>query len=265
MNKPMPTVFISHGAPTLAIEDTAAHRFLRKYGECLGRPRAIVVLSAHYAADRPTVTSGLKPGTIYDFQGFPQTLYRITYPAAGDAGLADRIADLLAALGEGVTLDPIRGFDHGAWIPLVLMYPDASVPLVQVSIDPHRGAAYHLRLGELLAPLRDDGVLIIGSGGATHNLRAALRERHEQTPSWVIEFNEWLADTVAAGRIDDLLDYRDKAPHATENHPTEEHYFPLLCALGAAGGDGGGRRAHQSYEYGVLSMDAYEFGGVADA
>lgn len=256
-----PALFISHGAPTLAIEDGPAHRFLREYGERLGRPRAVVVLSAHYEAPVATVTTSEWPEMIYDFRGFPPSLYDIVYPAPGHPDLAEDIAGLLEQSGIPVRRDPRRGLDHGAWVPLHLMYPLADVPVLQVSIDPARGAAYHYRLGELLAPLRDDGVLLIGSGGATHNLPAYFRGGPgDSPPAWVAGFNEWLADRVIAGDVDDLLEYRGRAPEAAENHPTDEHFLPLLAALGAAADATKRRRVHRSYQHGVLSMDAYEFG-----
>lgn len=257
-----PVVFISHGAPTLATEDSEAHRFLRAYGERLGRPHAIVVLSAHFIAPVATVTSAKRPETIHDFYGFAPDLYDLEYPAPGSPGLADRIAGRLAAADIEVATDPARGLDHGAWVPLSLMFPDAGIPVVQLSIDPQRGSAYHYELGQHLAGLRDEGVLIIGSGGVTHNLRElAWDGQYAAVPDWAASFNEWVADAIADSRIDDLLAYRERCPQAARNHPTEEHFFPLLCALGAAFGDERRERVHHSYTMGALSMDAYQFGG----
>ncbi len=257
-----PALFISHGAPTLAIDGSAAHAFLKDYGRALGRPRAIVVLSAHYESPVLSVTSGRRPVTIHDFGGFPQVLHEMHYPAPGHPELADEIVALFASHGITAGLDPLRGLDHGAWVPLVLMYPDADVPVVQVSIDPARGADWHLALGASLAPLRERAVMIVGSGSATHNLGHYFRSAPgNPTPGWVAAFNDWLADRVAAGDVEALLDYRATAPYAHENHPTEEHFMPLLAALGAAGGAVAGSRVHHSYEHGVLSMDTYAFGG----
>lgn len=260
MNQTFPTLFISHGAPTLAIDSSPAHEFLSGYGESLGMPSAIVVLSAHFEAQTATVTSGEHPETIHDFGGFPDELYRIVYPSPGEPDLAAGIARLLDAEGVTVRKDDRRGFDHGAWVPLLLMYPAADVPVIQVSVDTSLGTRYHYRLGELLAPLREQGVLIVGSGSATHNLGSYFRgAAGDASPPWVTEFNEWLAERLTAGDIDALLDYRMRAPHARENHPTEEHYVPLLCALGATSGRFSATRVHHSYEHGVLSMDAYRF------
>lgn len=258
----LPAVFISHGAPTLAIEDGAGHRFLQEYGRQLGRPRAIVVLSAHFSAGVAMVTAGENPETIHDFGGLPDELYRMKYPAPGDPALAGKIVELLVEGDVSARLTETRGFDHGAWIPLSLMYPAADVPVVQVSLDPRQGPEYHYRLGQLLAPLRDDGVLIIGSGGVTHNL-AELQwsGSNGKAPDWAESFNEWVASAIAETEINDLLAYRKSGPHAVRNHPTEEHFFPLLFVLGAAYNEDRGVRVHHSYTYGALSMDSYEFGG----
>lgn len=263
MSQRMPAVFVSHGAPTLAIEDGPAHRFLREYGQRLGKPRAILVLSAHFSTPVATVTAGEYPETIHDFGGFPDELYGMKYPAPGDPGLAEKVVELLTAGDVSAQLTPARGLDHGAWIPLSLMYPEADVPIVQLSLDHRQGPEYHYRLGELLAPLRDEGVLIIGSGGVTHNL-GELQWHGSTTvpPDWAESFNEWVANAIAAAEIGDLLGYRERAPNAVRNHPTEEHFFPLLCVLGAARNEGRRVRVHRSYTYGALSMDSYEFGGT---
>jgi len=247
----------------LAVADSAARRFLSGLGERLPRPAAVVVLSAHHDAEGVEVTSGAQPPTIHDFGGFPRELYELRYPAPGAPQLAARIRALLAAVGVDAALEPTRGFDHGAWIPLRLMYPAAELPLVQVSIDSSRDAAWHFALGRALRPLRDEGVLLIGSGGATHNLGlymyAGSRGDGAPPPAWVAQFDEWLADAVAQGRYDDLLHYRERAPYVEENHPTHEHFLPLFAPLGAAWHDEHGTRIHASYDRGLLSLDSYAF------
>jgi len=260
----MPTLFVSHGAPTLAVEDGEAHRFLAGLGDRLDRPKAVLMISAHFESPVPTVTSAERPETIHDFGGFPRPLYEIEYPAQGDPDLANTVVGLLDQAGLKARTDPARGLDHGAWVPLLLMYPRADVPVVQLAIDPHRGPAYHLRLGELLRPLRDEGVLIIGSGGATHNLKMFFGAGHDDpVPEWVGAFSDWLEEAVSRDRRDDLIHYRARAPHAADNHPTEEHYLPLLTALGTSEPGEPASRIHTSHTYGALMMDAYRFGAVA--
>ena len=255
----LPTLFVSHGAPTLAIDDSPARRFLSNYGDVLGKPRALLVLSAHFEA--PTVTAGSAPATIYDFWGFPQALYDMTYPAPGDPAVASRVTEVLSASGIPARLDEDRGLDHGAWVPLSLMYPGADVPVVQLSIDARKGAAYHFSLGEALRPLRREGVLIVGSGGVTHNLSHAIGTAQDAPfVDWAATFREWVADAVEDDRRDELAAYRATAPDAVENHPTEEHFLPLLCAVGASEPGEPRRRIHASDEYGALAMDAYLFG-----
>jgi len=262
----MPVIFISHGAPTLAADDSEANRFLRGFGERLGRPRAILVVSAHFDAPVATVTAGESPTTIHDFGGFPRALYELRYPAPGDPGLAERVARPLAEAGIDVQRSTNRGFDHGAWVPLLLMYPQADIPVVQLSLDSQRGAGYHFRLGELLAPLRDEGVLIVGSGGVVHNLRELDWSGGNVGPeAWAETFNEWVAAAIARGRYSDIVRYRELGPDAQRNHPTAEHFLPLVFALGAAGDHGDAVRVHHSYSYGNLSMDNYAFGAESAA
>ena len=257
----MPTMFVSHGAPTLAIVDGPARRFLIGSGTSLERPAAILMLSAHFEAPTATVTTSMAPRTIHDFRGFNEALYRISYPAPGSPGLASRVRELLESGGLAAREDGHRGLDHGAWVPLSLMYPDADIPVVQLSIDSRQGPGYHMRLGELLSPLRDEGVLVIGSGGVTHNLSHALgAEIDEPVKDWVISFREWVAEAVESDRRDQLIDYRSRAPDAFHNHPTEEHFLPLLSALGATEAGEPLRRVHASETYGALAMDAYIFG-----
>ena len=257
----LPTLFVSHGAPTLAVEDSPAHQFLIDCGKTLGKPKAILMLSAHFEAPTATVTANPKPETVHDFGGFSKELYDIIYPAPGNPDLACRVADLAQAGGIPVRADATRGLDHGAWVPLSLMYPDADVPVVQLSIDSRQGPAYHFRLGGLLRPLRDEGVLIVGSGGATHNLRHVFQSAPGAPASeWVADFREWLAVTVENDRRDDLAHYRERGPYAAQNHPTEEHFLPLLAAMGATDSGEPRHRIHVSETYSALAMDAYIFG-----
>ena len=257
----LPVLFVSHGAPTLPLESSAAHDFLAGLGAALDRPRAILAVSAHWETGQPAVSTAIQPETIYDFHGFPQALYRLRYPAPGAPQLAARVAGLLAAGEMPARLDAQRGLDHGAWTPLILMYPQADMPVTQLSIQPQAGAEYHLKLGEALRPLRDEGVLILASGSVTHNLREfrGSAGRDARPPAWVTEFNEWLAAVLIEGRQADLCAYRSRAPHAARNHPTEEHLLPLFVAAGAGGTEFKAQRLHSSYAYGVIGMDAYRF------
>jgi 4,5-DOPA dioxygenase extradiol len=260
----MPTLFVSHGSPLLALVDSAARRFLQELGPRLPTPTAVVVLSAHYDTPTTEVTAAARPETIHDFGGFPPELYRLRYPASGNPELARDIATRLNAAGVAARVESRRGLDHGAWIPLMLMFPRADVPVLQVSIGTRRSPQQHFALGRALRSLRDSGALILGSGGATHNLAlyAQARGRHDDgnPPEWVEAFNEWTAGAVAARRFDDLFRYAELAPYAAQNHPTPEHYLPLFITLGAAHDDEPGVRIHASYDRGLLSLDAYAFG-----
>jgi 4,5-DOPA dioxygenase extradiol len=262
----MPSVFISHGSPMTAIQDAPARRFLLEFGKSLPRPRAILIMTAHFEATFPVFTTDAAPEMIYDFGGFPQPLYDIVWPAPGALDVAQRAAELLSNAGVKCGLVSQRGFDHGTWVPLHLMYPDADIPVCQMSVLQEQGAAAHIDLGRQLAPLRDEGIMIIGSGTVTHNLRAlAMSGRILDAPvqPWAQEFAEWIADKIGQGDMDAMAAYRETAPYAQENHPTDEHFLPLSFAMGAGIDDSGharGKRVHASIEYGMQSMDAYVFG-----
>jgi 4,5-DOPA dioxygenase extradiol len=256
----LPALFISHGAPTLPLEDSAARHFIEGLGRELPKPRAILAVSAHWETAQPTVSTAERPETIHDFSGFPQALYRLQYPAPGAPDLARRVVELLDAKGIATRTDEKRGLDHGAWTPLILMYPDAEIPVTQLSIQPHEGPEHHWRIGEALRPLRDEGVLVVASGSATHNLREFRANARESEPaSWALAFGEWLADTLEHGRADELLSYRERAPEAVRNHPTDEHLLPVFVAAGAATPGAPAKRIHSSYAYRVIGMDAYRF------
>jgi 4,5-DOPA dioxygenase extradiol len=256
----LPAIFVSHGSPTLPLEQSPAVDFLKGLGGALGRPEAILIVSAHWDTVRPAVSAAVKPETIYDFHGFPRELYQLRYPAPGAPQLAQRVAALLTANGMETDIDPGRGLDHGAWTPLFHSYPEADIPVAQFSIQSGEGPAHHVRLGEALRPLRDEGVLIFASGGATHNLRELSYQRGNPVPQpWTAEFNEWLAGALLARRMEDLVAYRKIAPFAVRNHPTDEHLIPVFVALGAGDPRGATQRLHSSIASGVISMDAYAF------
>lgn len=254
----LPSVFVSHGAPTLALEENDTVEFLRALGAELGRPRAILCVSAHWATSVPTLSTAERPETIHDFGGFPAELYRVRYDAPGAPTLAARAAELLSAAGVDSELSNERGLDHGAWVPLRLMYPSADVPVTQLSVQPRAGAAEHFRIGRALAPLRREGVLILSTGGATHNLYQL--GRGSDAPDWAASFDEWLDEKIRAGAYKELLDYRRLAPHAELAHPTDEHLLPLFVAAGAGRLEAPGRSLHRGWTHGSLSMAAYAFG-----
>lgn len=262
-----PSVFVSHGAPTLALDEDETAAFLRRLGAELGRPRAVLCVSAHWETDVPTLGAAERPETIHDFGGFGEELRRVRYEAPGAPLVAARAAELLRGAGLDARLAPARGLDHGAWVPLSLMYPSRDVPVTQLSVQPRAVAAEHFRVGRALAPLRREGVLILGSGGAVHNL-SGLRGGGP-TPAWAAEFDAWLGRKIEAGSLEDLLGYERLAPHARLAHPTAEHLLPLFVALGAGVGDEGGGTArgqnlHRGWTHGSLSMNAYLFGGSAE-
>ncbi|HEX2531161.1 MAG TPA: class III extradiol ring-cleavage dioxygenase [Burkholderiaceae bacterium] len=257
----LPALFVSHGSPMLAIEDSPARRFLQDLGRKRPRPEAIIVVSAHWeAADGPAVSLTAQPETIHDFGGFPLTLYAIRYPAPGAPEVAAQAAHLLERAGYSVERSANRGLDHGAWVPLRLMYPDADIPVAQVSLVHGATPAEHEQLGRALASLRDQGILLVGSGSLTHNLYELRRHDIEApVPPWVSEFGAWMATMLHDQRREVLLDYRAQAPHAVRNHPTEEHLLPLFVTMGAGGDGAKAERLHASHEYGALAMDAYAF------
>ncbi len=257
-----PTFFVSHGGPDILLNDTPARTYIEGMSAAMGRPRAIVVASAHFMTRQPAVVHDAKPGMIYDFGGFPEELYRIVYPAPGEPDVALKVAHLLQDAGLAPALVEGRGFDHGTWVPLRMIYPDADIPLVQLAVQPRETPEHHYKLGQALQRLADEDILVFGSGAVTHNLQAMFRggyELNHPALNWVEDFSAWINDKICAGDVDALLDYRHKAPFAVENHPTDEHLLPLFVALGAAGDGAKGTRLHTSVQNGVLAMDAFAF------
>ena len=254
----LPSLFISHGAPMLALEPGASGPALANLAAALPRAKAIVLVSAHWESADLRVMAGAQPETWHDFGGFPRALYALRYSAPGAPSLAVEVASLLAQAGLPATLDTQRPFDHGAWVPLRLMYPAAEVPVLQVSLPTQGGADVQVRVGQALAALREQGVLLIGSGSITHNLgELDWRAGPDAIEPWAQAFRDWVVAHLAAGDVDALLDYRRRAPFAARNHPTEEHLLPLFFALGAGGTFA---TVHQGFSYGALGMDIYRFG-----
>lgn len=253
------TLFISHGMPIMAIKPGPTHDFLKSLGRDLTRPKAILCVSAHWEAVRPLVSTSSEPETIHDFYGFPRPLHEMQYPTHGDPDLAKKAAALLKQAGFEVGTEGDRGLDHGAWAPLSLMYPEADIPVVQLSVQSDLDAAHHFKLGEALQPLREEGVLIMGSGGATHNLEEMSNHSADaEPPDYVADFDNWLEKSVTRGRSDTLIRFLEAGPSARRNHPfPAEHFLPLFVPLGAAGQGTPGRLLHRSFTYGVLSLAAY--------
>lgn len=259
---PLPAVFISHGSPMHALEAyaSATGRAWRALGARLPRPRAILIASAHWETEQPALTGTARPETIHDFRGFPPPLYEIRYPAPGAPDVAGRAQQLLGAAGLAASIDPRRGLDHGAWTPLLYVYPAADVPVAQVSVQTALGPRHHLALGAALAPLAREGVLIIGSGHLTHNLRELRSVRETgvgRAEPYVAEFQEWVRECIETHDYGRLADYRQLSPAGVRAHPSEEHFLPLFVALGAAGGEARAERIVGHVEGGVLAMDAY--------
>lgn len=254
-----PALFLSHGAPTLAIANNFFTHAWSELGVVVGRPAAILVVSAHWDTPAPCVTTAARLETIHDFTGFPEELYRVRYEPPGSIALAQRVQALLGAAGHPAQADARRGIDHGGWVPLRWMYPDADIPVVQLSVQSARGPRHHLELGRALAPLRGEGVLVMGSGGIVHNLHEVdWGRRPDQPLPWAAAFNEWMAGKVASGAEDELADYRRLAKDAERAHPAEEHLVPFFVALGAGGLPA--RRLALGIDMGCLGMDGYAFG-----
>ena len=263
-----PSLFLSHGSPMQAVQPGEAGALWQALGQRLARPDAIVVASAHWETALPLVTGSARPETIHDFGGFPRELYALRYPAPGDPALAENVVALLREAGLTAGIDGVRGLDHGAWVPLRWMYPDASVPVIEVAVQPSRGPAHHVALGRALEPLRARNVLVVGSGHTTHNLRDYFIERQSAATSstasadpapYAAAFAAWVGQQLAAHDDDALTDYRQRAPHATRAHPTEEHFLPLFVALGAAGPKPRVQLLLEAFEGRSLALHSWQF------
>lgn len=255
-----PALFVSHGAPTFALAPGRAGALLSALGRALPRPSAVLVVSPHWMTRDLAVTAGERPETIHDFGGFPPALYRLQYPAPGAPALAAQVAALLRDAGMAVRLDAARGLDHGAWVPLMHLFPAADVPVIQVSLPHTFGTHAAWQLGAALAPLREQGVLVVGSGSLTHNLYEVRMGDDEPADAYAAEFVDWARRAVRAHDREALVDFLRVAPHAARAHPTAEHYLPLLVAAGAATADEPVVVLDGGILHGVLSMESYAFG-----
>jgi len=254
-----PVLFISHGAPTFAVEPGALGPQLERWGKHLTGLHAVLVISPHWQTNGIKVMTSPTPETLHDFGGFPAALYRLRYDVAGQPPLAMHAGALLQAAGFEVEIDDRRGLDHGAWVPLRYLLPEARLPVFQVSMPYDLDPQGAIRIGRELAPLRDSGVLIVGSGSLTHNLHE-FRTGISSESQYAQEFARWVHESIVSRDIESLLAYRTRAPHAQRAHPTEEHFLPLLIALGASAGTDNIVPIEGGMTYGVLSMDSYAWG-----
>jgi 4,5-DOPA dioxygenase extradiol len=265
----LPSIFVSHGSPMMALQPGATGAFLQRLGTTLdatfGRPRAILVVSAHSLSREPVLLAAGQHHAVHDFGGFPEALYQLQYNPSGDAALADEVQALLATAGQPVHRVDEGGLDHGIWSVLRFMYPQADVPVLPLAWVPDLSPAKQFALGEALADLAASGVLVLGTGSITHNLRrvfAGGRPSNPDAPEIAesFAFRDWFAQASARRDWDALLDYRQAAPHAVDMHPTDEHLLPWFVAAGAGGRGAAPQRLHDGVTYGCLGMDAYAFG-----
>ena len=271
----LPSIFVSHGSPMIALEPGAAGAFLQRLGPAIdatfGRPRAIVMLSAHSLARVPSLLAAERHAAVYDFGGFDPKLYTLRYDAPGAPALAARVQSVLAGAGIAAQTTPDGGLDHGIWTALRYLYPDADIPVLPLAWVPTLAPAAQFALGQALAPLAGEGVLVIGSGSITHNLgrvfAAGLHSAADQPEiAESAAFRGWVHERSAARDWDALFDYRAQAPHAQDMHPSDEHLLPWYIAAGAGGGrEHAPLRLHASVTHGALGMDAYAFGPAAAA
>jgi 4,5-DOPA dioxygenase extradiol len=275
MSQPLPPVFVSHGSPMIALEPGEAGAFMRRLGPAIdatfGRPKAIVSVSAHTAARMPVVLAGVRHSAVYDFGGFDAKLFTLRYDAPGDPVLAARILGLLQGAGIAAQSVPEGGLDHGAWTALRFIYPEADIPIVPLAFAPASSPAEQFALGAALAPLAEDGVLVLGSGSITHNLGRVFHggglhpDKAQPEIPESAAFRTWIAERAAARDWTALFAYRSQAPHAVDMHPTDEHLLPWYVAAGAGGRRDAPVRLHDSATMGSLGMDAYAFGPSAEA
>ena len=255
----LPAVFFAHGSPMVAIELDDFTQSVRAFGAALPRPRAIVVVSAHWEAPGPVrVTSAERPPQLYDFSGFPNELYEVRYPSPGDPALATALVETLTSSGIPAAAEPRRGIDHGAWVPMRHAFPSADLPLLEVSLPQPRTPRDVVAIGKALAPWRERGVLLVGSGGIVHNLRRVrFDDKRAPVEPWATEFDQWVRDRVAARDIDGLSEYSMRAPNAAAAVPTSEHFDPQFFVLGAALPGDHVRTLFEGFHHGTLSMRSY--------
>lgn len=254
-----PLLFISHGAPTFALEPGLMGPQLQAIGKKLKDIKAVLIVSPHWQTRLVKVMATALPETIHDFGGFPAALYRLQYPAKGHPELAQQTALLLNQAGISTSLDEGRGLDHGAWVPMMHLLPEVNLPVFQVSIPYDLNPEKAFAMGQALAPLREQGVLLVASGSITHNLYD-IQPPHSPTAQYAHEFNQWVKSTVLSHSVNAMLQYRSHAPFAERANPTDEHFLPLIVAMGARAEAEQAQYLEGGIDYGVLSMDTYAWG-----
>ncbi|WP_342431422.1 class III extradiol ring-cleavage dioxygenase [Neobacillus sp. FSL H8-0543] len=258
----LPSFFIAHGAPLIAVENNEYTQFINQLGQSLPRPKAIILFSAHWESRTQKVSEVDTYDTIYDFGGFDPALYTIKYPAKGDQQISQEIKDLFTANGVPFEVESKRGLDHGAWVVLRLLYPEADIPVIAMSVNQQLSPAEQYKIGKSLSALREKDVLIIGSGGTVHNLRILDWADNGKIQQWSLEFDDWLAHHLHNWDIDAVFEYGTLAPNAEIAVPPygKEHFIPLLYAMGAADISRKAKLLHRSYRYGTLSHSVWQFG-----
>lgn len=254
----VPSIFVCHGGPTLAIEDNQYTSFLKNLGKSI-KPKAIVIFTAHFEEEITTISS--VEGTydmIYDFYGFPKELYSMKYPAKGSPELASKLQGMFKNYNIESKFDTKRGLDHGAWVILHLMYPEADIPVVQISVNPYLSMERQYEIGKAINKLKEEDILVIGSGSTVHNLRTINWEA-VSAEKWAEEFDNWLIDKVEKNDLESLFKYRELAPNAERAVPREEHLVPLFIAMGSGQEGKLPKLLHKSYEFGTLSYICFEF------
>lgn len=257
----LPSLFIAHGAPLLAIEDNDYTQFLSRLGQTMARPKAVVLFSAHWVSGTQKVSEVKEYDTIYDFGGFPDELYQIRYPAKGAPLIAQQIENLFTESSIPFEVETSRGLDHGAWVVLRLLYPNADVPVISMSVNPRLSPEQQYKIGQSIAALRAQDILVIASGGTVHNLRA-LQWQGDDINEWALEFDQWLENHLKQWDLDSLYRYDTLAPNASLAVPPHgnEHFIPIFYAMGAADDVRKATLLHRSYRYGNLSHSVWQFG-----
>lgn len=254
----IPSLFVGHGAPTIVLENNEYTDFLKKYAGTIPKPKGIIIFSAHWESTVQLIGNVPQYKMIYDFYGFPNELYTVSYPAAGDPHLAQQIHNALLTNGIASEMDSARGIDHGAWTVLKLLYPDGEIPVVTMSVNPKLKPKEHYKIGQSLRKFKEDGYLILCSGGIVHNLRA-LKYDSQGIDDWALNFNQWVQDKVEKMDLDAIFDYQQAAPYSGLAVPRNEHFLNLLIALGTANPENTPTLRKNIYQYGNLSLDLWEF------